>query len=270
MDNELLKSRFFTTNDKKMDTVVFPLPAPWWSRPYEYAWAAEFCKPTDTVLDAACGVCHPFKFYLAEHCKTVHAVDKDERILDMHKTADEVQKAFGEEAKLAYLEKLDWHEGINIKQADITALPYKDSMFDRIFSVSVLEHLTDADKLKALSEFRRTLKNNGQVILTLDYPDTTIDLMESLANKAGLKLADEKDAAIPNDAIRLNYLETKFLHCFRMVLVKDKDDEEPENESINKPEQKLELEPKQEKESSGKTGTKKSVEKKTKSKTNKA
>jgi ubiquinone/menaquinone biosynthesis C-methylase UbiE len=222
MDSELLKSRFFTTNDKRMDTVVFPLPAPWWSRPYEYAWAAEFVKPTDVILDAACGVCHPFKFHLADNCEIVHAIDKDERILDMNKTADEVQKAFGEGAKLDYLEKLDWHEGINFKQASITDLPYKDNMFDTVFCISVLEHLPDEDKAKALKEFRRTLKNNGQVILTLDYPDTNIDLMESLANKASLKLASEKDAAIPNDAIRLNYLETKFLHCFRMVLVKKK------------------------------------------------
>ena len=217
MNNELLTSRFFTTDDKRLDNAVFPLPAAWWSRPYEYAWAAEFCKPTDVVLDAACGIAHPFKFWLVEHCKTVHAVDIDERILDTHKTADEIQKTFGDEAKLCYLDRLDWHEGIRFKQTSVTELPYKNNMFDIIFLVSVLEHLPDEDKLKTLKEFRRTLKNSGQIILTVDYPDTSIDNVEAMANEAGLKLAGEKYPTIPVNAI---CLKNHNLYCFRMVLVK--------------------------------------------------
>ena len=69
MNKDLLTTRFFNTNDKRMDTVVFPLPSHWWSRFYEYAWAAEFCSENDVVLDAACGIPHPFKFYLAGKCK---------------------------------------------------------------------------------------------------------------------------------------------------------------------------------------------------------
>lgn len=218
MNNESLTSRFFTTDDSRKDKIIFHLPLHWWSRFYEYAWAAEFCKETDVVLDAACGIVHPFKFYLAEHCKAVHAVDKDERIIDVHKTADEIQKTFGEDAKLDYLERIDFHEQINFKQADITALPYKNNMFDKTFCISVLEHLPDNDKAKALKEIGRVLKKTGQIILTMDYPDTTMDAIEAMANEAGLTLAGEKDTSLPINAVTWNTQ----LYCFRMVLAKKK------------------------------------------------
>lgn len=213
MNKEHLTSRFFTTNDKRMDKVVFPLPAAWWSRPYEYAWAAEFCKPTDVVLDAACGVVHPFKFYLAQHCKTVHAVDIDERINDIETIKDAIEQTFEVQTGIEFLTG----NNLNFKQANITELPYKNNMFDKIFLISVLEHLSESDKLKALTEFRRVLKNAGQIILTVDYPNATIDLIESLANEAGLKLSGEKDSSIPGNAI---CLKNHNLYCFRMVLIK--------------------------------------------------
>jgi ubiquinone/menaquinone biosynthesis C-methylase UbiE len=220
MNSEFLTSRFFSTSDKRMDKVIFPLPAHWWSRFYEYAWAAEFCKETDVVLDAACGIAHPFKFYLADHCKAVHAIDIDSRINDYMKMADEIQVVFGEDARNEFLEK-ELYANPEFKQASITELPYKNNMFDKVFCISVLEHLPDADKQKALKEFRRVLKSSGIIILTLDYPDTTMDQIEAMANEARLKLAGDKNVIIPQDAIHWN----NHLYCFRMVLVKKKDGE---------------------------------------------
>ena len=213
MNDELLTSRFFKTDDKRADTIVFPLPSHWWSRYYEYAWAAEFCKPTDVVLDAACGIAHPFKFWLAEHCKAVHALDKDERILDREAISAEMRAAYG----IDNIELTEEFDMKNFKQGDITVLPYRSNMFDKIFCISVLEHIPDADKAKALAEFCRVLKKAGQIILTLDYPDTTIDKIEAMANEAGLKLAGEKDPTIPVNAI---CMKNHNLYCFRMVLVK--------------------------------------------------
>jgi ubiquinone/menaquinone biosynthesis C-methylase UbiE len=224
MTTDILTSRFFTSDDPRLDTVAFPLPAHWWSRPYEYAWAAEFCKPTDVVLDAACGIPHPFKFYLAKHSKAVHAVDIDERILDYHKIADAIRETLGKDAEMEYLEKIDWHETINFKQASIKDLPYKNSMFDKVFCISVLEHMPDDDKAKALKEFYRVAKTNGLVVLTLDYstsPEyatTTMDLIEGLVAEAGFRLAEEKDNAMPANAIHWG----NELYCFRMVLRKSR------------------------------------------------
>jgi len=217
----MLTSRFFTSNDKRLDTVVFPLPTPWWSRPYEYAWAAEFVKPTDVVLDAACGIAHPFKFYLAGKCKAVHAVDKDERINDYIKIGDEIQKAFGDDALKSFIESEMYCEP-HCKQGDITALPYKNNMFDKVFSISVIEHLPESDIQAALKEFHRTLKKNGTLILTADYPTAAMITVKDFAENAGFKLAGDIIPALPDNAICLKYLGTKSLNCFRMALVKKK------------------------------------------------
>lgn len=215
MSNELLTSRFFTTDDKRMDKVIFPLPSYWWSRFYEYAWAAEFCKETDVVLDAACGIPHPFKFYLAEHCKTAHAVDIDEKINDYLKIGDEIQVVFGENAKNSFIESEMYCEP-HCKQGDITELPYKNNMFDKVFVISALEHLSESDIQKALKEFRRVLKNNGMLILTLDYPTVAMITMKDFAECVGFKLAGDIVPALPENAITWS----NQLYCYRMVLVK--------------------------------------------------
>jgi ubiquinone/menaquinone biosynthesis C-methylase UbiE len=219
MDN--LASRFFVKNDTRLDKVVFPLHPAWWSRPFEYAWAAEFAESGNVVLDAACGICHPFKFYLADKCKKVHAVDIDPRISEPDLIAAHIQEIFGEEAKNEFLEK-GMYVDIEAKNASISELPYKNNMFDKVFCISVLEHIPDEKKLVVLKEFRRVLKNAGSIILTMDYSNkpeysmVTMDVIEAMANEAGLKLVGERISAVPTDAINWNGV----LYCFRMVLMK--------------------------------------------------
>jgi ubiquinone/menaquinone biosynthesis C-methylase UbiE len=225
MNKELLASRFFTKNDKRLETVVFPLPTYWWSRFYEYAWATEFCKKTDVVLDAACGIPHPFKFFLAGECKEVHAVDADERINNYEKMAAAIDATFGANARANCPE--EFAKQVIAKQANLTKLPYKNSMFDKIFCISALEHISDTDKAKALKEFKRVLKKSGMLILTVDYSKTpeygsaTMEQIETMAKEAGFKLAGDKDKTIPTNAINWG----GSLFCFRMVLVKNKDGE---------------------------------------------
>ena len=225
MDKKLLTSRFFTTEDNRMENVVFPLPSHWWSRFYEYAWAAEFCKKTDVVLDAACGIPHPFKFYLAGKCKEVHAVDADERINSYEKMAAAIDATFGANARANCPE--EFAKQVIVKQANLTKLPYRNGMFDKIFCISALEHITDDDKVTALNEFKRVLKKSGMLILTIDYSKTpeyasaTMEQIETMAKEAGFKLAGEKDETIPANAINWG----NSLFCFRMVLVKSEDGE---------------------------------------------
>lgn len=62
--NEIKTSRFITFDDPQLKKVILELPEIWWSRMYEYAWASSFVNDDHVVLDAACGICHPFKFHL--------------------------------------------------------------------------------------------------------------------------------------------------------------------------------------------------------------
>jgi SAM-dependent methyltransferase len=54
-------------------------------------------------------------------------------------------------------------EGVSasLQQADMTALPFRDDLFDCVVSVSVLHHATMADIRTALGEARRTLCPGG-------------------------------------------------------------------------------------------------------------
>lgn len=74
-------SRFFVNSDARREKLIYDLPESWWSRPYEYEWCTNFISPHDVVLDAACGISHPLKFYLAGFSDEVYACDLDARIL---------------------------------------------------------------------------------------------------------------------------------------------------------------------------------------------
>ena len=218
MKDELVTSRYFKVDDKRADTIVFPLPPYWWSRFYEYAWAAEFCKEADAVLDAACGIPHPFKFYLAKKCREVYAVDNDINIADTDEMDRQMKAVLGHS-----LQELNASaEKVRFKHANISELPYDNSKFDTIFCISALEHLSCDQRLATLKEFKRTLKNDGKTVLTIDfckntdYGSMTIDELEAMAKEAGLKFAGEKDATLPGNAI--NWQNN--LYCFRTVLVK--------------------------------------------------
>lgn len=54
---------------------------------------------------------------------------------------------------------------IKLIQRDVCKLPFDNEMFDRVFFLDVIEHLTLGQGKKALSEVRRVLKKDGLLIL---------------------------------------------------------------------------------------------------------
>lgn len=225
--------------------MIFDLPQEWWSRPYEYAWALPFAREGDTALDAACGVCHPFKFALLEKCREVHACDLDERILDPEAIKRDIENDFGRAALESFLQEQIGR--LRFSLASVTALPYPDKMFDKIFCLSVLEHLEidrrkfppawmkagleklggtfpvfnswlpRDDMLSALKEFARVLKDEGRIILTFDYPSIDLEHFSAASRRSGLVFAGETDFNRPETAI---YSSRFDLYCFRAVLKK--------------------------------------------------
>lgn len=233
-DGGLFTSRFVTTGDERLDHLILPLHKTWWSRPYEYAWASGFADSADTVLDAACGVEHPFKFFLLDRCREVHACDIDNRILSREEILREIRSVFGDDAAAGLPER--YLEGVRYKLASVTRLPYPDRMFHRVFCISVLEHLDDfinrhagwpvprslrflfhRDIERALREFRRVLADDGVIVLTFDHPDINLDYLFEVSAVAGLEPAGEVRRDIPPDAL---YHEPLGIRCFRLVLKK--------------------------------------------------
>ena len=212
---EIKSSRFIVNTDEKKTECLLKFPNYWWSRGYEYAWASNFLEKNDTCLDAACGIPHPFKFYLASVCKNVYACDIDTDILDENKILSEVGKCFDEEdvkKAVNYISK------INFSNSNLTNLPYGDNKFDKIYCISVLEHLSDHDKENGINEFYRVLKKDGLLVLTVDYPTVDLNLLTSKLKKAGFKFVDSINCDICPNAIYSKV--SGGLYCFRLLLRK--------------------------------------------------
>ena len=58
---------------------------------------------------------------------------------------------------------------VNYYNEDMCSTHFSNNYFDRIFCISVLEHLPDYKIKITFDEWRRILKKNGYVILTMDY-----------------------------------------------------------------------------------------------------
>ena len=215
-DNQYI-SRFIKTTDGKTKRFVFDLPNDWWSRFYEYEWASKFVEAEDVSLDAASGICHPFKFYLSDHCKEVYACDIDKRIEFKNEIIEDIANIFGKQA--AEDVPATYLENVKYSRASLVELPYEDKKFDKIYCISVLEHLSVEDMWKSLIEFRRTLKDNGKVVLTFDFPTINLEQLNDIIKKSGFKYASGVDFMLLDDALYTTAWNG--LCCFRAIIVKD-------------------------------------------------
>jgi len=58
---------------------------------------------------------------------------------------------------------------LDYRLESVSDLSYADHTFDRVFSISVLEHLDDLTLQGGLREMARVLKPQGWLVLTIDY-----------------------------------------------------------------------------------------------------
>lgn len=100
--------------------------------------------------------------------------------------------------------------------ANLTALPYEDASFDKIVCISVLEHLTPEESLATLHEFHRTIRDDGMLLLTFDYPTVDLSAMEQWIEQAGFSYWNGVDLNLPRGALHTDMWGG--LHCFRTVL----------------------------------------------------
>lgn len=210
-------SRFFVDSDEKTDTTLLKLPYDWWSRFYEYEWASKFLDKKDTVLDAACGVCHPFKFFLTDYCTAVYACDIDQRILDYKAVLQDIKAFFGSETAVTMNES--YYDKVHFSVSNLTQLPYEDKKFDKVFCISVLEHMDESSMRKAFHEFYRILKDEGLLILTFDYPDIQFSILQQTLLETNFDFHGEVSFDLPSDALYSLFHPPK-LYCFRCVLRK--------------------------------------------------
>ena len=138
-------------------------PALHWSRRYEYPYAiinSNLCARSNNlkILDCGAGI-SPLQFYLANKGFQVYSLDLN--LSDLEHVA-----LFKLKKKL---------KSLHPTYGNILDLPFPNDYFDRIFSISVLEHLIHGINQKTnvifegfIKEMLRVLKPKGLVILTFD------------------------------------------------------------------------------------------------------
>jgi len=157
----------WTNNAVKHSTLAYPV------RRVEYPWSflnAELDKPMK-ILDVGSGV-SLFPVYMASKGHDVTSIDNDKILMNRLSP------------KLA-----EW-SGVKVKyeDGDGTNLKYSDNTFDRVFCISVLEHLEEEYvngeyvnfhkknlDVKAIGEMLRVLKPNGLLVLTFDWSENEND-----------------------------------------------------------------------------------------------
>ena len=146
----------------------------YWERWLEYPWAIvqTNLKPTMKVLDVGCGT-SPFLLYLEElGCKCYGADPASGLISEYEGFPPDVPslKAF---RKITY------------KRSSILNLEFPDNFFDRVYCISVLEHL-DLNKkslMEAYLEMRRVLRIQGLLCITTPKSLKEIETSELIKKK---------------------------------------------------------------------------------------
>ena len=167
LDKKIFSSRFITTNDTYTTKYgAVEIPTYWWSRPYEYSYALNVVKEffgndikNKICLDAASGLFYnidnvnkseyPLKFELAKIFQKVVCLDIDPDIKKL-RNKDNIEYFFGKMGDFTYPQK-----------------------FDCILCISVLEHCSFLETIKTINNFAKLLKNNGCLVVTLDYPSVS-------------------------------------------------------------------------------------------------
>lgn len=182
---------FFKDGDPFLHECIYPLDSfEWWSRIYEYKFVADKVNKTDILLDAACGLGHPFKVFMVDRCKKVFACDINTLTIDSIQQDRAMWFPNESPYDITTLEK------IHLLQADISSLPYGNEAFDKICCISVLEHINKEAQENSLKEFYRCLSYGGKLLLTVDYPDVDLLYIYSIADKLGFKYK-KKESLLP-------------------------------------------------------------------------
>ncbi len=160
------------------------------SRLWEYPWAAleSHLSPGLRVADVGCGQ-SPFPIYLKEAMGCdVTGFDPDYRMSPGY-------VSFGVTEE--YVRKT----GINFVASDARQIDAPDASFDRVFCISVLEHLPrKIDRAESMREMARILKPGGFLFITVD-----VNLKQRIVNpldlawESGLSIAGSLDLTMPEE-----------------------------------------------------------------------
>lgn len=202
---EINNSRFPWSKDQ------YERPSIYVSRMWEYPFAilAAELESGMKCADIGCGT-SPFTMYLGEKCgkNNVTGFDPDEiKGHSLHST-------FG--ANRSLLNRLD----INFKCNNMDKIDAADENFDRVFCMSVLEHVEEpAVWQKGVREMVRILKPGGRLIITMDIGiQTPLTNPIDIIKYSGLPVLGKLDLYWPKE--RFLKVDIMAMDVFGLILEK--------------------------------------------------
>lgn len=200
-----------------------------WSREWEYPWAIinSDCESNENlnILDCGCGG-SPLAPYIADvyNCKVtgidLNYGDKIDSSIDIN-NCEGIKLA---DLKNFYVNPTLVSNNFKAYKGSMSDMPFDTDTFDRIFCISVIEHIPDEDTgRKCVEEMVRVLKHGGKLLITMDHTQHLghikpwcLGQYQKIIDWSGLKLDGASDFTVPSfDEIHGYY------HVVGFVLKKD-------------------------------------------------
>lgn len=177
----------------------------YWSRKWEYPWAVlnADLQAGMRVLDVGSGG-SPFPLYLGMSGCECYAADPS---LDQGKSKENWRRRFLFFLRIA----TSWGIPPRLHKRSKCSLPvtycsdsiqelsFPDGFFDRVFCLSVVEHIPKAEWSLCILQLARVVKPGGRLVLTLDMstPDANARVYERLIKACPLDLVGNVDYPVP-------------------------------------------------------------------------
>ena len=122
-------------------------------------------KPRGKILEVGCGNCR--------------------NLLEFAKAGFECYGIDFSEEMLKHANRFCEKHGINIvlKKANATRLPFKSNTFDYVLCIALLHHLKNEERIKAIKEIHRVLKNDGLALFSVWYDKNALKNSKKIGKK---------------------------------------------------------------------------------------
>jgi SAM-dependent methyltransferase len=219
-DMNSLSTRFDLSDHTDLNAERYPWseglldkPAFYAARLWEYPFAIQAADllPGMKVADIGCGMT-AFTIYLKDFAECdVTGIDPD--------IFDEGTKYFAHGVSQEFIKRT----GLRVLKGDFEAIPLETNSQDRVFSISVMEHVAPEIRRRGIQEIARILKPGGRAVITVDVSMVGFELNRplDLIWDSGLTLVEPIDLRWPTRRFGM-FSESKLpADVFGMTLVKE-------------------------------------------------
>ncbi len=206
------------------------------ARRWEYPWAilSTDLEPGLCVLDAGCGG-SPLPIYLAKRGYDCFATDPDimnpldpSKYKGIHKKCINVRRFikhrmfryFGGSLGDGYYNLATRHNvSITYKKESIQEMSFEDNFFDRVFCISVIEHVPKEEWSICIEQLMRVVRPGGKLIITLDIFYDDLHVYKDIIPYSSLKFLIDRD----HSNVKYSDWPPELLETIGLVMTKEKE-----------------------------------------------